>query len=37
MFAPLLRRFPRLALATDQPDYADNFNLRLLQSLPVTF
>lgn len=33
----LLQRFPKLALATDAPQYRDNFVLRGLQTLPVTF
>jgi cytochrome P450 len=37
VFTTLLRRFPNLRLATARLDYADNFNVRLLQSLPVTF
>ena len=33
----LLRRMPRLALATDSPQYSDNYVLRGLAALPVTF
>jgi cytochrome P450 len=33
----LFRRFPGLRLATDQLDYADDFNLLILRSLPVAF
>ena len=36
-FATILRRLPDLRLATDELRYQDNFNLRGLQSLPVTF
>ena len=34
-FSTLLRRFPRLRLATDRFDYAENFNMRQLTTLPV--
>ena len=33
----LLKRLPRLALATDQPEYRQSLTLRGLASLPVTF
>lgn len=33
----LLRRMPRLALATDSPQYNDNYVLRGLAALPLTF
>ncbi len=33
----LLRRFPRLALATDKPEFRQSLTLRGLASLPVTF
>ncbi|HEX6386806.1 MAG TPA: cytochrome P450 [Anaerolineae bacterium] len=33
----LLRRMPNLALATDSPQYNDNYVLRGLATLPVTF
>jgi cytochrome P450 len=33
----LLRRLPNLALATETPEYRDNYVLRGLLSLPVTF
>jgi cytochrome P450 len=33
----LLRRMPELALATEAPEYRDNFVLRGLRSLPVRF
>lgn len=33
----LLRRLPDLALAADNPEYRDNYVLRGLKSLPVTF
>jgi pimeloyl-[acyl-carrier protein] synthase len=36
-FATILRRLPRLRLATDKRVYRDNFNLRGLQSLRVDF
>jgi cytochrome P450 len=36
-FATMLRRLPNLRLATDQFVYRNNFNLRGLESLPVTF
>jgi cytochrome P450 len=36
-FETILRRLPRLRLATDRLVYRDNFNLRGLQSLPVGF
>jgi pimeloyl-[acyl-carrier protein] synthase len=34
-FATLLRRFPRLRLASDDREYAPNFNMRQLTRLPV--
>jgi cytochrome P450 len=37
VFATILRRLPRLRLATDKLAYRDNFNLRGLQSLLVAF
>jgi hypothetical protein len=33
----LFRRFPALRLATERREYAENFNVRLLASLPVAF
>lgn len=36
-FATLLRRMPNLSLATEQPTYLDNYHLRSLTTLPVTF
>lgn len=36
-FATLLRRMPNLSLATDKPTYLDNYLLRGLATLPVTF
>jgi cytochrome P450 len=36
-FAALLRRMPRLALATDRPEWRDSQVLRGLVALPVTF
>jgi cytochrome P450 len=33
----LVRRFPKLALATDRPQYRQSLTLRGLQSLPVAF
>jgi cytochrome P450 len=36
-FATLLRRMPNLHLETDSPKYRDNFTLRGLESLPVSF
>jgi pimeloyl-[acyl-carrier protein] synthase len=36
-FATLLRRLPKLALATDTPEYRDTYVLRGLKSLPLTF
>jgi cytochrome P450 len=33
----LVRRFPRLALATEAPEYRQSLTLRGLQALPVTF
>jgi cytochrome P450 len=33
----LLRRMPNLALVTEEPEYRDNYVLRGLRSLPVTF
>lgn len=36
-FETLLRRLPKLALATDMPIYRDNFVLRGLEALPLTF
>jgi cytochrome P450 len=33
----LLRRMPDLALATERPEYIDNYTLRGLERLPVTF
>lgn len=36
-FATILRRLPKLRLATDKLVYRDNFNLRGLQLLPVAF
>jgi cytochrome P450 len=36
-FATLLRRMPNLCLETDSPKYRDNFTLRGLESLPVSF
>jgi pimeloyl-[acyl-carrier protein] synthase len=33
----MLRRFPKLALATDRPEYRQSLTLRGLKSLPVTF
>jgi hypothetical protein len=33
----LLRRFPRLALATDKPEFRQSLTLRGLKALPVTF
>ena len=35
-FATLLRRFPRLQAATDRFQYAENFNMRHLVTLPVS-
>ncbi len=37
VFPTLLRRFPNLRLATDHWEYVDNFNVRQLKALPVTF
>ena len=36
VFSTLFRRFPRMRLATDRPEYAANFNMRQLTTLPVT-
>jgi cytochrome P450 len=36
-FATLLRRMPNLGLETDSPKYRDNFTLRGLEALPVSF
>lgn len=36
-FATLLRRMPDLHLETDSPKYRDNFTLRGLETLPVSF
>ena len=36
-FATILRRLPNLRLETEHLQYRDNFNLRILQSLPVWF
>jgi cytochrome P450 len=36
-FATLLRRMPNLCLETDSPKYRDNFTLRGLEALPVSF
>ena len=36
-FSTLFRRFPRLRPATDRFEYAQNFNMRHLVTLPVTF
>jgi cytochrome P450 len=36
-FAALLRRLPKLALATDTPEYRETYVLRGLKSLPLTF
>jgi cytochrome P450 len=33
----LLRRMPKLALATDQPEYRQSLTLRGLKALPVSF
>jgi hypothetical protein len=33
----LVRRFPYIALGTDQPRYKEQLTLRGLESLPVTF
>lgn len=35
--ATLVRRMPKLALATEAPEYRDNYVLRGLKSLPLTF
>jgi cytochrome P450 len=37
VFATLIRRFPGLRLATDRLEYVDNFNVRQLKALPLTF
>jgi cytochrome P450 len=36
-FTTLLRRMPQLGLETDSPKYRNNFTLRGLESLPVSF
>jgi cytochrome P450 len=36
-FATLLRRMPNLRLETAAPEYRDNFTLRGLEALPVSF
>lgn len=36
-FTTLLRRLPQLRLAVDTPEYIDNYLLRGLKSLPLTF
>jgi cytochrome P450 len=36
-FTTLLRRMPNLSLATEKPTYLDNYHLRSLTTLPVTF
>ena len=33
----LVHRFPKLALATDRPEYRQSLTLRGLKSLPVAF
>jgi hypothetical protein len=33
----LLKRLPKLALATDKPEHRQSLTLRGLQSLPVSF
>jgi cytochrome P450 len=35
-FSTLFRRFPRLRVATDRVEYAENFNMRHLKGLPVS-
>ncbi len=37
MFETLLRRMPELRLEDEDPQFRDNFNLRGLVKLPVTF
>ena len=36
-FAALLRRFPNMRLAGDEPEWLPSYQLRLLKSLPVVF
>ena len=36
-FSRLLQRMPKLALATEKPEYVDNYLLRGLKSLPASF
>jgi cytochrome P450 len=37
VFETVLQRLPNLRLETPKPEYRDNFNLRGLKALPVTF
>jgi cytochrome P450 len=35
VFGELLRRYPKIELATDEPRYVDHWHLRMLESLPI--